>query len=76
VAEERLRIVASLVRATGDFDLAEDCLQDAVERALEHWPRDVVPDNPAAARGRRGAWAAPAPAAPALPSRGAHGRRR
>jgi RNA polymerase sigma-70 factor (ECF subfamily) len=48
VAEERLRIVASLVRATGDFDLAEDCLQDAVERALEHWPRDGVPDNPAA----------------------------
>jgi RNA polymerase sigma-70 factor (ECF subfamily) len=48
VAEERLRIVASLVRATGDFDLAEDCVQDAVERALEHWSRDGVPDNPAA----------------------------
>ena len=48
MAEERLRIVASLVRATGDFDLAEDCLQDAVERALAHWPRDGVPGNPAA----------------------------
>jgi RNA polymerase sigma-70 factor (ECF subfamily) len=48
VAEERLRIVASLVRATGDFDLAEDSLQDAVERALDSWPRDGVPDNPAA----------------------------
>ena len=48
MAEERLRIVASLVRATGDFDLAEDSLQDAVERALAHWPRDGVPGNPAA----------------------------
>jgi len=33
---------------TGDWDLAEDCVQDAVERALAHWPRDGVPDNPAA----------------------------
>jgi RNA polymerase sigma-70 factor (ECF subfamily) len=40
--------VAGLIRATGDWDLAEDCLQDAVERALSRWPRDGVPDNPAA----------------------------
>ncbi|SDT68259.1 RNA polymerase sigma factor [Jiangella sp. DSM 45060] len=48
VAAERLRIVAALIRVTGDFDLAEDCLQDAVERALARWPLDGVPDNPGA----------------------------
>ena len=42
------RIVASLIRTTGDWDLAEDCAQDATERALLTWPRDGVPDNPAA----------------------------
>ena len=45
---ERLRIVAGLIRVTGDWDLAEDCVQDAVERALVRWPRDGAPDNPAA----------------------------
>jgi RNA polymerase sigma-70 factor (ECF subfamily) len=34
------------VRVLRDFDLVEDCLQDAVERALTHWPTDGVPDNP------------------------------
>jgi RNA polymerase sigma-70 factor (ECF subfamily) len=48
VAGERLRIVAGLIRTTGDWDLAEDCVADATERALEHWPRDGVPANPAA----------------------------
>jgi RNA polymerase sigma-70 factor (ECF subfamily) len=48
VADERLRIVAGLIRVTGDWDLAEDCFQDAAERALAHWPTDGVPDNPAA----------------------------
>jgi RNA polymerase sigma-70 factor (ECF subfamily) len=48
VADERLRIVAGLIRVTGDWELAEDCLQDALERALARWPRDGVPDNPAA----------------------------
>jgi RNA polymerase sigma-70 factor (ECF subfamily) len=47
-AAERLAIVAALTRATGDFDLAEDCFQDAVERALQRWPTDGVPRNPAA----------------------------
>ncbi|MFL6161426.1 MAG: RNA polymerase sigma factor [Jatrophihabitantaceae bacterium] len=47
IADERLRIVAALIRVTGDWDLAEDCVQDAVERALVHWPRDGAPDNPA-----------------------------
>ena len=48
IGGERLRIVAALIRVTGDWDLAEDCVQDAVERALARWPRDGVPDNPAA----------------------------
>ena len=48
MTDERLRIVASLIRVTGDWDLAEDCLQDAVERALAHWPVDGVPAKPAA----------------------------
>ena len=45
---ERLRVVASLVRLTGDWELAEDCVQDAAERALMRWPDDGIPDNPAA----------------------------
>ncbi|HEY6077086.1 MAG TPA: sigma-70 family RNA polymerase sigma factor, partial [Gaiella sp.] len=48
VAAERLRIVATLIRVTGEWELAEDCVQDAVERALTRWPRDGIPDNPAA----------------------------
>lgn len=48
VRAEWPRIVASLIRTTGDWDLAEDCAQDATERALRTWPRDGVPDNPAA----------------------------
>jgi RNA polymerase sigma-70 factor (ECF subfamily) len=48
IRRERLALVATLVRATGDFDLAEDCVQDAVERALTRWPVDGVPGNPAA----------------------------
>jgi len=45
---QRLRIVASLIRTTGDWDLAEDAVADAAERALRRWPSDGVPDNPAA----------------------------
>ena len=41
-------MVASLIRLTGDWDLAEDCVQDAVERALMHWPHDGMPRSPAA----------------------------
>jgi RNA polymerase sigma-70 factor, ECF subfamily len=39
------RAVATLIRALGDFDLAEEALQDAFIVALERWPRDGVPDN-------------------------------
>ncbi|MGB3910666.1 MAG: sigma-70 family RNA polymerase sigma factor [Pseudolysinimonas sp.] len=49
VAEaERLRIVATLIRITGDWELSEDCFQDAVARALTSWPKRGIPDNPAA----------------------------
>ncbi|MFC7274162.1 RNA polymerase sigma factor [Paractinoplanes rhizophilus] len=40
------RIVASLIRVTGDWTLAEDCAQEAMAAALERWPRDGVPANP------------------------------
>ncbi|HEY2937385.1 MAG TPA: sigma-70 family RNA polymerase sigma factor, partial [Gaiellaceae bacterium] len=46
--EEHGRVLATLIRVLGDFDLAEDALGDAVATALERWPRDGVPDNPAA----------------------------
>ncbi|MFG1871059.1 RNA polymerase sigma factor [Micromonospora arborensis] len=46
VRVERSRILATLIRVTGNVDLAEDATQDAVLRALQTWPRDGVPDNP------------------------------
>jgi RNA polymerase sigma-70 factor (ECF subfamily) len=45
---EHGRIIASLIRACGDFDLAEDALQDAFVQALDRWAERGVPDNPAA----------------------------
>ncbi len=42
------RVFASLVRLLGDFDLAEDALQDAFRAAVEQWPRDGVPAKPRA----------------------------
>jgi RNA polymerase sigma-70 factor, ECF subfamily len=45
---ESRRIFATLVRLLGDFDLAEDALQDAFRAAMEGWPRDGLPDNPRA----------------------------
>ncbi len=47
-AEERARVLAALVRSVGDFELAEDALQDAFATALERWPRTGTPDAPAA----------------------------
>jgi RNA polymerase sigma-70 factor (ECF subfamily) len=46
-AESR-RIFATLVRLLGDFDLAEDALQEAFRIAMEQWPVDGVPANPRA----------------------------
>jgi RNA polymerase sigma-70 factor, ECF subfamily len=48
VAAERTTMVASLIRLTGDWDLAEDCVQDAVEKALARWQQDGLPRSPAA----------------------------
>ncbi|WP_328303006.1 RNA polymerase sigma factor [Actinomycetospora sp. NBC_00405] len=42
------RIVGALARYTGDFALAEDLAQEALAAALVTWPRDGVPDSPAA----------------------------
>src|SRR5690348_96737 len=46
--EEWGRVVATLIRVTGDWDLAEECAQDAFAMALERWPRDGVPRTPGA----------------------------
>jgi RNA polymerase sigma-70 factor (ECF subfamily) len=46
-AESR-RVLATLIRLLGDFDLAEEALHDAFAAALERWPRDGVPGNPRA----------------------------
>jgi RNA polymerase sigma-70 factor (ECF subfamily) len=40
--------VATLIRVLGDFDLAEEAVQEAFAVALERWPRDGLPDNPGA----------------------------
>jgi RNA polymerase sigma-70 factor (ECF subfamily) len=42
------RIVAGLIRRTGDWTLAEDATQDAFATAFERWPKDGIPDKPAA----------------------------
>ena len=46
--EESGRAVATLIRLTGDFDLAEEAVQEAFLVALERWPRDGLPANPGA----------------------------
>src|ERR1700757_217328 len=52
--EEWGRVVATLIAVTGDWDLAEECAQDAFARALHAWARDGVPTRP-------GAWLPPPP---------------
>ena len=47
VSESR-RVLATLIRLLGDFDLAEEAMHDAFRAALEQWPRDGVPSNPRA----------------------------
>jgi RNA polymerase sigma-70 factor, ECF subfamily len=46
--EEWGQVVATLIRATGDWDLAEECAQEAFALALRHWPADGVPRRPGA----------------------------
>ncbi len=45
---ECAKIVAGVARLTRDVGLAEECAQDALVAALEHWPADGLPDNPGA----------------------------
>jgi RNA polymerase sigma-70 factor, ECF subfamily len=46
--EEWGQVVATLIGLTGDWDLAEDCAQDAFATALATWPRDGIPRRPGA----------------------------
>ncbi len=46
--QESRRVLATLIRLLGDFDLAEDALQDAFASALKQWPVDGIPANPRA----------------------------
>ena len=45
---EHGRILATLIRRLGDFDVAEEALQEAYAAALEQWPGDGTPANPGA----------------------------
>jgi len=42
------RVVATLIRTTGNWDLAEECAQDAFEQALQRWPHGGIPNRPGA----------------------------
>jgi len=48
IRRDRGRLMAGLVSRLGDFQLAEDALQDATISALGHWGRSGIPDNPTA----------------------------
>src|SRR5204862_4526937 len=45
---ERAIVLATLIRQVGDFQLAEDAVQDAFEAAVTVWRRDGIPANPGA----------------------------
>jgi len=45
---ESRRVLATLIRLLGDFELAEEALHDAFAAAIEQWPRDGIPSNPRA----------------------------
>ena len=45
---DRGRLLSALIRSLGDFDLAEEALSDATERALVHWAKQGLPNNPKA----------------------------
>ncbi len=46
--QDRGQLLAALIHAVGDFDLAEEALSDAVEAAMVHWGRSGIPQNPKA----------------------------
>ena len=45
---ESRRVLATLIRLLGDFDVAEEAMHDAFAAAVDRWPRDGIPDNPRA----------------------------
>src|SRR3954453_9374283 len=45
---ERSRIISSLIRLSGSFDVAEEAMQDAFATAVENWREKGIPANPAA----------------------------
>src|SRR5206468_11430957 len=45
---ESRRVLATLIRLLGDFDLAEEALHEAFAAAVEQWPREGLPANPRA----------------------------
>lgn len=45
---ESTRLIAAIARVTHDIGIAEELAQDALVAALEHWPEDGIPENPAA----------------------------
>ena len=47
IADQHGRILSALIANLRDFQLAEDCLQDALASAILHWERSGVPNNPA-----------------------------
>ena len=51
--DERAIVLATLIRQVGDFQLAEDAVQDAFEAAVTAWRRDGVPASPGAGSRRR-----------------------
>jgi RNA polymerase sigma factor (sigma-70 family) len=46
--EERARLTGALVRIIGDWEIAEELVQDAALAAIEHWPAEGIPRNPGA----------------------------
>ncbi|MEO8883631.1 MAG: sigma factor, partial [Devosia sp.] len=44
--EDRGRVLASLIRLLGDFDLAEEAVHDAFAAAIDQWPKRGMPDSP------------------------------
>ena len=46
--QDSRRVLATLIRLLGDFDLAEEALHEAFAAAVEQWPRDGTPANPRA----------------------------
>src|SRR5579885_3613458 len=70
------RILSTVIRAVGNFELAEDAVQEAFAAALEQWPRDGTPDNPRAwIAGAAVSRAGPATARPTIRARGSRASR-